>query len=77
LTGFYHAHSTDKHLSNGGVQFISTTMIAFKELRLLAMPRSWNGQIRKLAYRGFQIARVMAIALIAALLDSAHRVAHR
>jgi hypothetical protein len=52
-------------------------MIAFKELRLIAMPRSWNGQIGKLAYRGFQIARVMSIALIATLLDSAHRVAHR
>jgi hypothetical protein len=43
-------------------------MRAFKELRLIAMSRSWNGQIGKLAYRGFQLARVMAIALIATLL---------
>jgi len=63
LTDFCHAHSTYKHLSNGDVQFVSTTMIAFKELRLIAMPRSWNGQIGKLTYRGFQIARVVSIAL--------------
>src|SRR5689334_4299814 len=45
-------------------------MIVFKELPVIAMPRSWNGQIGKLAYRGFQIARVMAIAVIATLLTA-------
>ena len=70
MTDFGHAHAIDKHLCYGRVQFVATTMIAFKQLRVITPPCPRNGQILDATYARFQIARVVPIALISTLMSA-------
>src|SRR5579872_3509274 len=65
LADFGCADSFHKHFPNGTIQLIPAAMIALKQLRLIALSRSWHGQIWNLSDGGFQTAGVMSIALIA------------
>jgi hypothetical protein len=70
LADFGHAHPIHKHLCNGRVQFVTATMIALEHLGVIAPARPRDGQIRDLAHRRFQIARVVPITLIMTLLGA-------
>src|SRR6266446_5050510 len=67
LPHFGCTHSFHKHLSNGAIEFISTTMVPLEQLRLIATtgPRNW--QIKNRSDCRFQIARIIPITLISPL----------